>query len=110
MAQFLTIIAVVVTLMVAAVVPLYLLGRSLLNFKRSVTHRLAIGLKAIGSLVLWGLASFLLLAFAFAVFLGARDPNPAANALAVALRLVILSCAYALVGFALASWVRNEPD
>ena len=103
-------IAMVAVLLVAGFVPIYVVVQSITRLKRFAGHRVVIALKAIGSLTLWILVSFVMFQFVFFIFLGARDPDPHANAITVMFRLVALSLVYLLIGLGVVVWVRREID
>lgn len=98
---------------IGVAVPIYVLVRSALNFRRAKKGRGYIILKAFGSLAAWVIASYIMFNVLFFTFYTARDVDREANARAVALSLVIFCIVYALVGCGLAFWsqqrVGNEP-
>jgi hypothetical protein len=95
---------------VGVAVPVYVLVRLFLNFRRARKGRGYIVLKAFGSLAAWVIASFITFNVLFFTFYTAKDVDREANARAVALRLVIFCVVYALVGYGLAFWSQHRAD
>ena len=95
---------------IGVAVPVYVLVRSFLNFRRAKRGRGLIILKALGSLAAWVIASFIMFNVLFFTFYTARDIDREANARAVTLRLVIFCVVYALVGYGLAFWSQHRAD
>ncbi|MGI8565923.1 MAG: hypothetical protein ACR2LZ_05500 [Pyrinomonadaceae bacterium] len=95
---------------IGVAVPVYVLVRSSINFRRTKKGGGYIIIKAFGSLAAWAFASFLMLNALFFTFYMARDVDREANARAVALRLIIFCVVYALVGFGLALWSQHSAD
>jgi hypothetical protein len=91
-------------------VPLYVLVRSIRNFKLAKTRRVYIGLKALAALIAWFLASWGMFFMLFITFYTARNPDRAANERGVALALIFLDVLYALIGCGLALWVQHTTD
>jgi formate hydrogenlyase subunit 3/multisubunit Na+/H+ antiporter MnhD subunit len=91
-------------------VPVYILVRSYLNFRRAKKGRGHIILRAIGSVAIWLVASFIMFNMLFIVFYTARDVDREANAAAVALRLIIFSVVYALAGCGLIFLSQRRAD
>ena len=95
---------------IGVAVPVYVVVRSFLNFRRAEKGRGYIILKAFGSVAAWAFASFLMFNALFLMFYTARNVDREANARAVALGLVFFCVIYSLVGFGLAFWSQHRAD
>ena len=103
-------LALFVAPIIGLAVPLYVLVRSIRNFRLAKKGRVYIGLKALAALTAWFLASWGMFFMLFISFYTARNLNHAANERGVALALVVLDVVYALIGCSLALWVQHKPD
>jgi hypothetical protein len=91
-------------------VPLYVLVRSIRDFRPAKKGRVYIVLKALAALFAWFLASWGMFFMLFITFYTARNPDHEANEKHVALLLIFLSIVYALIGCGIAFWVEHKSD
>ncbi len=94
---------------VAAVVPLYVIVRSGLNFVRALDGRGTIVLKALVSLIIWG---FISLVFVFIPLMYVFEPgtnDPVAASRKITIISLVMTIIYILIGLALSYWVRLQP-
>ena len=91
--------------------PLYVIVRSILNYRQAEGGRGNIALKALASLAAWFLASWGMFFMLFVtVFSSAHVPDRGAAERGLPVSLLILDLIYAAGGCGLVSWVRHKAD
>ena len=110
MIQAVTAFALLAAPVIGIAVLVYLLIRSLLDFRRANRGRVYIALKALASLAAWFFAScgWLYMFFAMAFWTGPFVELEGGTGEAVS--LLFLDLLYALIGCGLALWVRHKSD
>ena len=101
-------IALLTSIVISLAVLLYLVGQSVVHFRRANSRRVSVALKGLVSLALWVVVSVGMFQVLFLSFYTARNVDRAANEAGIAIRLVIFCSIYALIGLGLALWLRHE--
>jgi hypothetical protein len=111
MIQAVTVFALLAAPAIGIAVLVYLLVRSLLDFRRAKSGRVYIALKALASLAAWFFASWgmLFMFFVTAYTAGAHGSHVEENRVD-AVTLLFLDLLYALIGCGLGLWVRHKSD
>ena len=110
MVHAVTIFAVVAAPAIGVAVLVYVLVRSLFNYRRSQSGRVYIAIKGVASFAAWLLAScgWLYMFFVMAYWSGPFVDVEGETGEAVS--LLILDLLYAVIGSGLALWVRHQPE
>lgn len=111
MIQAVTVFALLAAPAIGIAVLVYLLVRSLLDFRRAKSGRVYIALKALASLAVWLFASWGMLFMLFVTaYTASGNGSYVEEERLDAVSLLLLDLLYALIGFGLALWVRHIPD